>query len=139
MEAVNRGARDSAALSVGLNIELPQEQALNPYVDIGIRFHYFFTRKLMFVRYSDAFVVLPGGFGTLDELFEILTLIQTGKTPDQPVLLTGAAYWDGLIEWMRRDLLADGRISELDLGQAELAEGVEAVMSRLWSGMLAAG
>jgi hypothetical protein len=133
MEAANRGAREAGALSVGLNIELPNEQALNPYVDIGIRFHYFFVRKLMFVRYSDAFAVLPGGFGTLDEMFEALTLIQTGKTPDHPVVLEGRAYWTGLFEWLRSPVLARGNISPADLGQAELADGVDDVMSRLWA------
>jgi uncharacterized protein (TIGR00730 family) len=139
MEAVNRGARDAGALSVGLNIELPHEQALNPYVDLGIRFHYFFVRKLMFVRYSDAVVVLPGGFGTLDEMFELLTLIQTGKTPDHPVVLGGRRYWSGLIEWMRDELLAGGRVSAEDLSQAELADGLEEIVARLWAGMTAAG
>jgi uncharacterized protein (TIGR00730 family) len=139
MEAVNRGARDVGAISVGLNIELPREQALNPYVDLGIRFHYFFTRKLMFVRYSDAFVVLPGGFGTLDELFELLTLIQTGKTPDHPVVLSGRRYWSGLLEWMRSELLARGRISAADLAQADLADGLEETVARLWAGIVAPG
>jgi uncharacterized protein (TIGR00730 family) len=139
MEAANRGARDAGALSVGLNIELPHEQGLNPYVDLGIEFHYFFTRKLMFVRYSDAIAVLPGGFGTLDETFEALTLIQTGKTPDHPVVLIGAGYWSGLLEWMRAQLLAPGRLTAEDLGQAELADGVEDAVARLWSGMVAAG
>ena len=139
MEAANRGAREAGALSVGLNIELPHEQGLNPYVDLGMEFHYFFVRKLMFVRYSDAFVVLPGGFGTLDETFEALTLIQTGKTPDHPVVLAGVEYWSGLIDWMRANLLELGRISAEDLGQAELADGAEDVMSLLWAGMLASG
>ena len=139
MEAANRGARDAGALSVGLNIELPHEQGLNPYVDLGMEFHYFFVRKLMFVRYSDAFVVLPGGFGTLDETFEALTLIQTGKAPDHPVVLAGSDYWSGLIDWMRANLLEGGRISAEDLGQAEVADGAADVLSRVWAGMLAAG
>jgi uncharacterized protein (TIGR00730 family) len=139
MEAANRGARDAGALSVGLNIELPHEQGLNPYVDLGMEFHYFFVRKLMFVRYSDAFVVLPGGFGTLDETFEALTLIQTGKAPDHPVVLAGSEYWSGLIEWMRANLLEGGRIAAEDLDQAELAGDAADVMSRVWAGMLAAG
>jgi hypothetical protein len=139
MEAVNRGARDAGALSVGLNIELPREQALNPYVDLGIQFHHFFVRKLMFVRYSDAVVVMPGGFGTLDETFELLTLIQTGKTPDHPVVLVGRSYWSGLIEWMRSELLAGGRISAADLAQAELVDGVEEAVERLCAGISAAG
>jgi uncharacterized protein (TIGR00730 family) len=139
MEAVNRGAREAGTLSVGLNIELPHEQALNDYVDVGIEFHYFFTRKLMFVRYSEAIVALPGGFGTLDETFEVLTLIQTHKTPDHPVVLVGSEYWTGLLEWMREQLLARGRLTAEDLAQAELADGVEDALARLWSGMVAAG
>ena len=102
MEAANRGAQEAGALSVGLNIELPAEQGLNPYVDIGIEFRYFFVRKLMFVRYSDAFVCFPGGFGTLDETFEALTLIQTGKAVDHPVVLAGGGeYWPSLMAWMQ--------------------------------------
>jgi uncharacterized protein (TIGR00730 family) len=139
MEAANRGAQDAGALSVGLNIELPHEQALNPYVDLGIEFHYFFTRKLMFVRYSEAFVVFPGGFGTFDELFEALTLIQTGKAVDHPVILQGTAFWSGLIDWITSHPLAEGMLTREDLGQAELADGVEDVMSRLLSGIRAAG
>jgi uncharacterized protein (TIGR00730 family) len=139
MEAANRGAQEAGVTSVGLNIELPVEQDLNPYVDLGIEFRYFFTRKLMFVRYTDAFVVFPGGFGTLNELFEILTLIQTGKAYDHPVVLAGSRYWGGLLEWMREHLLAPGRISAADLAQAELADGAEEIVERLWSGMLAAG
>jgi uncharacterized protein (TIGR00730 family) len=139
MEAANRGAHDVDALSVGLNIELPHEQALNPYVDIGIEFHYFFTRKLMFVRYSDAFVVFPGGFGTLDELFEALTLIQTGKAVDHPVILQGSAFWSGLMEWIAQFPLARGMLTREDLAQAEVADEVEDVMSRLQSGISASG
>ena len=139
MEAANRGAQDAGALSVGLNIELPHEQALNPYVDLGIEFHYFFTRKLMFVRYSDAFVVLPGGFGTLDETFEALTLIQTGKAVDHPVVLQGSEFWSGLLDWIRDFPLARGMLTEEDLGQAEVADEVEDVMARLQSGICASG
>jgi uncharacterized protein (TIGR00730 family) len=139
MEAANRGAQDAGALSVGLNIELPHEQAINPYVDLGIEFHYFFTRKLMFVRYSEAFVVFPGGFGTFDELFEALTLIQTGKAVDHPVILQGTTFWSGLIDWITSHPLAEGMLTREDLGQAELADGVEDVMSRLLSGIRAAG
>ena len=139
MEAANRGAQDVGAFSVGLNIELPHEQALNPYVDLGIEFHYFFTRKLMFVRYSDAFVVFPGGFGTFDELFEALTLIQTGKAVDHPVILEGPEFWSGLIDWIESHPLADGMLSREDLGQAEVADGVEEVMSRLCAGISAPG
>jgi uncharacterized protein (TIGR00730 family) len=139
MEAANRGAQDVGALSVGLNIELPHEQALNPYVDLGIEFHYFFTRKLMFVRYSEAFVVCPGGFGTLDETFEALTLIQTGKAVDHPVILQGPEFWAGLIEWITTHQLARGMLSAEDLAQAEVADGVEDVMSRLCAGVCAPG
>jgi uncharacterized protein (TIGR00730 family) len=139
MEAVNRGAQEVGALSVGLNIELPHEQALNPYVDLGIEFHYFFTRKLMFVRYSDAFVVFPGGFGTFDELFEALTLIQTGKAVDHPVILEGPEFWSGLLEWIEGHPLAEGMLTREDLAQAEVADGVEDVMSRLRAGICAAG
>jgi hypothetical protein len=120
MEAANRGARDVGAVSVGLNIELPHEQGLNPYVDIGVEFHYFFTRKLMFARYSQSFVVFPGGFGTLDEFFEVLTLMQTDKARDVPVVLAGGDepgedYWDGLLAWVRSALLEPGRISPPDV------------------------
>ena len=139
MEAANRGAQDAGVLSVGLNIELPHEQAINPYVDLGIEFHYFFTRKLMFVRYSEAFVVFPGGFGTFDELFEALTLIQTGKAVDHPVILEGPEFWSGLIDWIASHPLAEGMLTREDLGQAEVADGVEDVMSRLFSGICAAG
>jgi uncharacterized protein (TIGR00730 family) len=131
MEAANRGAQEARALSVGLNIELPHEQAINPYVDLGIEFHYFFTRKLMFVRYSEAFVVFPGGFGTFDELFEALTLIQTGKAVDHPVVLQGSEFWSGLIEWISSHPLAEGMLAPEDLAQAELVDDAEEVMSSL--------
>jgi len=117
MEAANRGARDAGALSVGCNIELPHEQALNPYVDIGLKFRHFFARKVMFVRYACAFVIAPGGFGTLDELFEALTLIQTGTIRHFPVILLGAGEWDGLLDWLRTRAVADGR---LDAGELDL-------------------
>jgi uncharacterized protein (TIGR00730 family) len=139
MEAANRGAQEAGALSIGLNIELPHEQALNPFVDLGIEFHYFFTRKLMFVRYSEAFVVCPGGFGTLDETFEALTLIQTGKAVDHPVILQGPEFWSGLIEWITTRPLAAGMLTAEDLGQAEVADGIDDVMSRLCSGICAPG
>ena len=139
MEAANRGAQDAEAVSVGLNIELPHEQASNPYVDIHIEFHYFFVRKLMFVRYSEAFVVFPGGYGTMDELFEALTLIQTGKAVDHPVILEGSDFWSGLMGWLTSRPLAEGMLTQGDLAQAELADGAEDVMSRLWAGVCAAG
>jgi uncharacterized protein (TIGR00730 family) len=115
MEAANRGAQEGGGCSVGLNIELPHEQTPNGYVDLGLEFHYFFVRKLMFVRYASAFVVLPGGFGTLDELFEALTLIQTGKISHFPVILYGSDYWGGLIEWIRTSLLAHANVSAADV------------------------
>jgi uncharacterized protein (TIGR00730 family) len=122
MEAANRGARDVGALSVGCNIELPREQALNPYLDIGLRFNHFFARKVMFVRYASAFVVCPGGYGTLDELFESLTLIQTGTIRHFPVLLMGQGEWDGLLDWLRAGALADGRIGPADLDLLHVLE-----------------
>jgi uncharacterized protein (TIGR00730 family) len=115
MEAANRGARDAGACSIGLNIELPFEQARNPYQDIALTFHYFFTRKVVFVRYATAFVVFPGGFGTLDELFESLLLMQTHKIRSFPTVLVGTGWWSGLIGWMRDRLAADAMISPGDL------------------------
>ena len=109
MEAANRGAHEQGGLSIGCNIELPHEQHLNQYVDLSVEFHYFFARKTMFVKYADAFVIMPGGFGTLDELFEAVTLIQTGKIRNFPVVLMGHAYWDGLLAWMRDVQLPHGR------------------------------
>src|SRR5215210_1083508 len=115
MEAANRGAKDASALSVGLNIELPFEQGGNPYCDIALDFHYFFARKIMFVRYASGFVVFPGGFGTMDELFEALTLIQTGKITEFPVVLVGSSYWRGLIDWLAGPMVDEGNISPDDL------------------------
>ena len=111
MEAANRGCQEGGGLSVGCNIELPMEQGLNPYVDLGVEFRYFFARKVMFVKYADAFVIFPGGFGTLDELFEALTLIQTKKIQDFPVILVGTAYWAGLIDWIRATLVDEAAIA----------------------------
>jgi uncharacterized protein (TIGR00730 family) len=115
MEAANRGAQEAGATSVGLNIELPFEQGANAFQDISLRFHYFFTRKVMFVRYASAFVVFPGGFGTLDELFEALLLIQTGKIRHFPVVLVGGVFWDGLVDWLRDRLAANALIAPADL------------------------
>ncbi len=128
MEAANRGCREGGGLSIGCNIELPHEQSLNDYVDLGIEFKYFFARKTMFVKYADAFVILPGGFGTLDELFEALTLIQTGKIRDFPVVLVGTAYWHGLIDWMRATQLPAGAIAEADLGLLKLTDDPDEVV-----------
>src|SRR4051812_30504131 len=115
MEAANRGARDAGVLSIGCNIELPFEQSINEYVDVAINFRYFFVRKTMFVKYAEAFVIFPGGFGTLDELLEALTLIQTGKVRDFPVVLFGRAYWGGFLDWIRNVLMEEGKISPDDL------------------------
>ncbi|HMM41172.1 MAG TPA: TIGR00730 family Rossman fold protein [Thermomicrobiales bacterium] len=115
MEAANRGAVDVGGQSIGCNIELPFEQGMNQYVEVSVNFRYFFVRKTMFVKYAEAFVIFPGGFGTLDELFESLTLIQTGKIHNFPVVLFGSAYWAGLLEWMRDTMLAAGEIAPVDL------------------------
>jgi uncharacterized protein (TIGR00730 family) len=128
MEAANRGCREGGALSVGCNIELPHEQGLNPYVDLGVEFRYFFARKTMFVKYADAFVILPGGFGTLDELFESLTLIQTGKVRDFPVVLVGSTYWQGMLDWMRDVLLPAGAIAASDLDLLKLTDDADEVV-----------
>ena len=114
MEAVNRGASEAGGVSVGLGIELPFEQRLNDWVDIGINFRYFFARKTMFVKYAQAFVILPGGFGTLDELFEALTLVQTHKVTRFPVILFGRQYWKGLVDWLTTTVLPAGKISSAD-------------------------
>ncbi|HLO34775.1 MAG TPA: TIGR00730 family Rossman fold protein [Candidatus Deferrimicrobium sp.] len=127
MEAANRGCREGGGLSIGCNIELPHEQGLNAYVDLGIEFRYFFARKTMFVKYADAFVILPGGFGTLDELFESLTLIQTGKIRHFPVVLVGSAYWQGLLDWMRTVQVPAGAVSEADIELLKLTDDPDEV------------
>jgi len=114
MEAANKGATSVGGISVGLGIELPTEMGLNDYVEIGLEFRYFFVRKTMFIKYSQALVVLPGGFGTLDELFEALTLVQTGKITKFPIVLVGSGYWSGLVSWIRDRVLAGGMISPGD-------------------------
>ncbi|MHA5053970.1 LOG family protein [Streptomyces sp. SD15] len=125
MEAANKGACEAKGISVGLGIELPFEQGLNPYVDIGLNFRYFFVRKMMFVKYAQGFVVLPGGLGTLDELFEALTLVQTQKVTRFPIVLFGTAYWGGLVDWLKNTLIAQGKASEKDLLLFHLTDDVE--------------
>ena len=115
MEAANKGAAEAGGLSIGCNIELPHEQGTNEYVNLAIDFRYFFVRKTMFVKYSKAFVVFPGGFGTLDELFESLTLIQTAKVQRFPVVLYGSDYWAGLVDWIRATVVAEGALEEEEL------------------------
>ena len=135
MEAANRGARDVGALSIGCNVELPHEQRLNPYVDLGVCFRHFFARKVMFVRYACAVVIAPGGFGTLDELFESLTLIQTG-TIRRPVVLLDGAEWSGLLDWLRTRALADGRVDAADLDGLHITADPAEVLGIVEAGRL---
>ncbi|MFD4456677.1 TIGR00730 family Rossman fold protein [Nocardia sp. NPDC058480] len=128
MEAANRGCSEAGGYSIGLGIELPFEQGLNEWVDLGINFRYFFVRKTMFVKYSQAFVCLPGGFGTLDELFEALTLVQTRKITRFPIILFGTDYWSGLVDWMRSSLAGSGKISPTDLDLIQLTDSVDEVV-----------
>src|SRR3954470_12442560 len=125
MEAANKGACEAKGTSVGLGIELPFEQGLNPYVDIGLNFRYFFVRKMMFVKYAQGFVVLPGGFGTLDELFEAVTLVQTRKVTRFPIVLMGTSYWGGLLDWLRQTAAAAGTISPVDIDLLHLTDDVD--------------
>ena len=127
MEAANRGARDAGVPSVGLGIELPHEQGMNEWVDTPLRFHYFFTRKVMFVRYASGFVVFPGGFGTMDELFEAATLRQTEKIRYFPIVLMGSAYWDGLVRWLSDSVCADGNIAPEDVELLRVYDDLDAV------------
>ena len=133
MEAANRGCFDADGLSIGLGIELPHEQHLNDWVDLGMNFRYFFVRKTMFLKYSQAFVCLPGGFGTLDELFEALVMVQTGKISHYPIVLIGSEFWGGLVDWLRQRLVAEGMISpgdmDLFLVTDSIAEAVDYIQA----------
>jgi len=128
MEAANKGALENGGISVGLGIELPFEAGMNEFVDVGVNFRYFFARKTMFVKYAQGFVVLPGGFGTFDELFEALTLVQTQKVTSFPIILMGSDYWTGLVEWMRGTVLGQGAISEPDLDMFHVTDDVAEVV-----------
>jgi uncharacterized protein (TIGR00730 family) len=131
MEAVNKGCCEAGGVSVGLGIELPFEQHINEWVDIGLNFRYFFARKTMFVKYAQGFVVLPGGFGTMDELFEALTLVQTGKVTSFPVILFGSDYWSGLVDWLRSTMLRERKINEVDLDLMHVTDDVEDVVDTI--------
>lgn len=129
MEAANKGATDAGGTSIGLGIELPFEAGLNEHVGFGMNFRYFFVRKLMFVKYAQGYIVMPGGLGTLDELFESMTLVQTGKVTQFPIVLMGTRHWSGLLDWMRDDMLADGRIKQSDLDMLTLTDDVDEAVS----------
>jgi uncharacterized protein (TIGR00730 family) len=131
MEAANRGAAEAGGESVGCNIELPFEQGMNAYVRTAVNFHYFFVRKTMFVKYAEAFIIFPGGFGTMDELFESLTLIQTGKVRNFPVILFGSAYWQGLLEWLRATMLAEGKIAPRDMDLLVVTDSPEEAVATI--------
>lgn len=131
MEAANKGASEAGGVSVGLGIELPWESGINEWVDVGVNFRYFFARKTMFVKYSQGFVVLPGGLGTLDELFEAMTLAQTRKITSFPIVLVGTEYWSGLIGWLRDTALATGTIRQDDLDRIVLTDDVDEVIARI--------
>ncbi|MET0819844.1 MAG: TIGR00730 family Rossman fold protein [Aeromicrobium sp.] len=129
MEAANKGASQCGGVSVGLGIELPHEQGMNEWVDLGVNFRYFFVRKTMFVKYAQGFIVLPGGFGTMDELFEALTLAQTGKVTSFPIVLFGSAYWGGLVDWLRDTMQTDGKISPGDVDMLHVTDDVDEAIS----------
>jgi hypothetical protein len=131
MEAGNRGAVEADGISVGLNIELPFEQGTNPYVEIAVDFHYFFVRKVMFLKYAEAFIIFPGGFGTLDELFEVLTLVQTEKIHNFPIILFGTEYWAGLVDWVTKVMLAEGKISPEDMDLVLVTDSREETCRRI--------
>jgi uncharacterized protein (TIGR00730 family) len=132
MEAVNSGAHAGRAPAIGLNILLPHEQAANEYKDISLNFRYFFARKMMFVRFASAYVVLPGGYGTLDELSECLTLVQTGKSRRIPIILVGGSYWEGLLAWLRDTVAAEGMIGEHDIGLMRVIDDPDAVVEAIF-------
>lgn len=125
MEAANKGAKEAGGMSIGCNIELPFEQGTNQYVDVAVNFRYFFVRKMMFVKYSEAFVIFPGGFGTMDELFEALTLIQTGKVQNFPLILFGSHYWNGLLDWIKTTMIPEKKISAEDINLLVVTDSVE--------------
>ncbi|MET0929278.1 MAG: TIGR00730 family Rossman fold protein [Aeromicrobium sp.] len=129
MEAANTGASECGGVSVGLGIELPHEQGMNDWVDLGVNFRYFFVRKTMFVKYAQGFIVLPGGFGTMDELFEALTLAQTGKVTSFPIVLFGTAYWGGLVAWLRETMLADGKVGAADIDMLHVTDDIDEAIS----------
>jgi uncharacterized protein (TIGR00730 family) len=129
MEAANKGAAQAGGVSVGLGIELPFEEGVNEYVNLGVNFRYFFARKTMFVKYSQGFAVLPGGMGTFDELFEAVTLVQTRKVTSFPVVLIGTEYWSGLLDWLRGTVLAQNKIAAADLEMLQLTDDVEEAVS----------
>ena len=131
MEAGNRGAHEAGGISVGLGIELPHEQGLNEYVDLGLNFRYFFARKTMFLKYSQAFVCLPGGFGTMDEFFEVLCMVQTGKVTNYPIVLIGTQFWSGLVEWMKEQLVAGGFISPEDTDLFLITDDVDEAVAHI--------
>ena len=133
MEAVNKGAYAGKSLSVGLNITLPHEQASNEYQDLDLSFRHFFARKVMFVKFASAYVVLPGGFGTLDEMAEILTLVQTGKTRRIPIVLVDSEFWDGLVQWFRQTLVTEGTIDPDDLNLFQLVDKPEEVVEAIFT------
>ncbi|HZE39019.1 MAG TPA: TIGR00730 family Rossman fold protein [Stackebrandtia sp.] len=133
MEAANRGARQAGGVSIGLGIELPFEQKLNDFIDLGLDFRYFFIRKTMFVKYAQAFCVLPGGFGTMDELFEALTLVQTKKVTRFPVVLLGTEFWGGLIGWLRERMLVSGKIAEADVDLMLVTDDVDEAVAHIVS------
>ena len=128
MEAANKGASEAGGVSVGLGIELPMESGLNDYVNVGVEFRYFFVRKTCFIKYSQAFVVLPGGYGTMDELFEAVTLVATGKITKFPIVLVGSAYWSGLLDWLKTTMLAEGKIGQDELSLLHIADDPDEVV-----------
>ncbi len=131
MEGANKGARQGGGTSVGLGIELPFEAGLNEYVDLGVNFRYFFARKTMFIKYAEGFVVLPGGYGTLDELFEAVTLVQTQKVTSFPVVLLGTAYWGGLVDWLREQAVGQGMIAPDDLDRILVTDDIDEAVAHI--------